>query len=518
MRSGAMWGVVFGLYVAIQALTYATSYKTLASRHLLVQEFGRNVGISALVGPAIRIGTVPGFTAWKCLTVLAIIGAVWAILTSTKLTRGEEDAGRWELLLIGGVTRKSAAQQAMLGLMAGATVLFVLTAVITAAVGHSSEVRIDAGGAVFFALAVTSGVFMFLAIGSFCGEIATSRRQGAGVASALLGNSYALRMVADSGTGLAWLRWATPLGWVEELRPLTRPQPWALVPIAASVILFSLATFVVAGRRDLGAGTLSDRSSIGTIRRLPMTPFGLAIYTSRTTLIAWAVSIVAYGLLLGSIAKSGGKIITSSQSLRQVFVRLGVSGAEAYLGVALLIMAVALSFVAINQVSAAEREESSGQLENLLVRPYSRYTWMVERISLGASVLALGGVLAGVATWIGAASDGAHVDLATLVDSGINVAVPALVLFGAGILALAVIPRFVSTVTYALLAWFSLIEIVGGAVNLNHWILDLSAFHQMAASPASPVNWTANVAMIIVAMAAASLGVVIFQRRDLKGE
>ncbi|MGP8010386.1 MAG: hypothetical protein ACLPKZ_09050 [Acidimicrobiales bacterium] len=504
--------------MATQALTYATSYKTLASRRILVQEFGKNVGISALVGPANRIDTVPGFTAWKCLTVLAIIGAVWGILTSTKLTRGEEDAGRWEMLLAGGASRKSGARQAMLGFAAGATALFALTSIVTVAIGHSSKVGISAGGAVYFALAITSSACIFLAIGALCGEVSTSRRQAAGLASALLGASYALRMIADSGASLAWLRWATPLGWVEELQPLTNPRPLAFVPIVATTLTFGLATVVVAGRRDLGAGSLPDRSSIDRVRRLPTTPVGIGLYMSRSTLIAWSVSIVAYGLLLGSIAKSGGKIITGSRSLRLAFARLGVSGAEAYLSVALLIMAVALSFVAVGQSNAARAEESSGQLENLLVRPYSRLAWLVERTAQGVVVLVIGGVLAGVATWTGAVSDGAHVRFSTLLDAGLNVAVPAVLLLGAGVVALAVVPRIVSVVTYGLFAFFFLIEILGSAVNLSHWILDLSAFHQMAASPAAPVNWTANAVMIALALFMAVLGLMVFQRRDLKGQ
>jgi len=75
-------------------------------------------------------------------------------------------------------------------------------------------------------------------------------------------------------------------------------------------------------------------------------------------LLAWGGSIVAYGLLLGSIAKSGGKMITASSSLRNDFARLGISGAEAYLSVAYLLMAVVLSFVAVGQVNAARKEES----------------------------------------------------------------------------------------------------------------------------------------------------------------
>src|ERR1019366_200959 len=157
VRAGAVWGSVFGLYIATQSLTYATSYKTVASRRLLVQQFGHNAGISALVGPANQIGTVPGFTSWKCLTVLAIMGAVWGILTSTKLTRGEEDAGRWELLLAGRVTRRSAAQQALVGMAAGALALFVSTALIIAAVGRSSKVDIGVSSALCFSLAVASG-------------------------------------------------------------------------------------------------------------------------------------------------------------------------------------------------------------------------------------------------------------------------------------------------------------------------------------------------------------------------
>ena len=518
VRAGAVWGGVFGLYIATQALTYATSYKTVASRRLLVQQFGHNAGISALVGPANQIGTVPGFTAWKCLTVLAIIGAVWAILTSTKLTRGEEDAGRWELLLAGQVTRTSAARQALLGMAAGATSLFFLTSIITVAVGRSAKVNIGAGAAVFFALAVVSSALMFLAVGAFCGQLSTSRRQAAGLGSVILGASYALRMVADSSAGLAWLRWATPLGWVEELQPLTRPRPFALVPIVALVIVFALGTLYLAGRRDLGAGTLSDRSNVLTIRQLPTTPLGLAAYLSRSVLLAWAASIFAYGLLLGGIAKSGGKIITSSPSLRLAFARLGVSGADAYLSVALLIMAVALSFVALGQVSAARREESSGQLENLLVRPFSRAVWLVERIALAVAALVLGGLLAGVATWLGAISDHASVKFSSLLSAGLNVSFPALLLFGVGVLVLAVAPRMVSIITYTLFVWFFLVEILGSVVNMNHWILDLSAFHQMAASPAAPIAWTANAVMVAIALVSAGFGVELFRHRDLRGE
>jgi len=395
--------LVFGFYVATQALTYATTYKTAASRHILVQEFGNNAGISALVGPAIRIDTVPGFTSWKCLTVLAIMGAVWGILTSTKLTRGEEDAGRWSYCWRASHPPKRRP---------------------TSAGGHergrARPLRLN--GAHYHgpsdirqkSTSVWAPRCAFLGRRrrcphvprhrALCAQLSTSRRQAISFASAVLGVSYAIRMVADSGSGLSWLRWITPLGWIEEMRPLTSPRLWVLAPVAALVAVLGAGTILLAGRRDVGAGTLPDRSTLSSVRRLPTSPWGLAVYLSRGTLLAWGGSIVAYGLLLGSIAKSGGKMITASSSLRNDFARLGISGAEAYLSVAYLLMAVVLSFVAVGQVNAARKEESGGLLENLLVRPFSRVSWLTQRIALATAVLALGGVLAGLSTWVGAAA------------------------------------------------------------------------------------------------------------------
>jgi len=44
VRSGVLWGYVFGLYVATQALAYASSYRTVAQRAGLAKEFGSNAG------------------------------------------------------------------------------------------------------------------------------------------------------------------------------------------------------------------------------------------------------------------------------------------------------------------------------------------------------------------------------------------------------------------------------------------------------------------------------------------
>ena len=53
---------------------------------------------------------------------------------------------------------------------------------------------------------------------------------------------------------------------------------------------------------------------------------------------------------------------------------------------------------------------------------------------------------------------------------------------------------------------------------MNHWVLDTSVFHQMAAAPSEPIDWTANLAMVALAVLLAALGVSAFARRDVTGE
>lgn len=332
VRSGVLWGYVFGAYVATQALAYASAYKTRASRASLVREFGANAGIAAIVGPARDIGTVAGYTAWKCLTVLAIIASVWGLLTGTRLLRGEEDAGRWELLLSGQTTRRSAVAQALGGLAAGVVTMWVVTAFIVVLVGRSSKVEVTVGGALYLALAVVSGAAMFLAVAALASQLAATRRQAAGYAAAVLGVSYGLRMIADSGTGVGWLRWASPLGWIEELQPLTVPRPLAFLPIVGLTVILAGLAVHLADSRDLGASLLPDRTSGSPHTRLLFGPTGLTMRIARPTIPGWGSAVVAISLLLGLIAKSAGEAIVSSPTLKHVFSRLGASGAKAYLG------------------------------------------------------------------------------------------------------------------------------------------------------------------------------------------
>src|SRR4029450_13169595 len=96
---------------------------------------------------------------------MVIIGAIWGLLIATRVLRGEEDAGRWELFLSGQTTRGGAARQAAIGLAAGLVALGLPTALLAAAAGAGSEVDIGIGAALFFATAAVSAAAIFMAVG-----------------------------------------------------------------------------------------------------------------------------------------------------------------------------------------------------------------------------------------------------------------------------------------------------------------------------------------------------------------
>ncbi|MHB8294688.1 MAG: hypothetical protein ACYDH5_08715 [Acidimicrobiales bacterium] len=520
LRSGVLWGFAFGLTVASSALGYASAYKTPAQRERFAALFTSNAGLAAINGPAHGLYRVAGYTAWKSFMTLIVVGSVWGLLAGARLMRGEEDAGRWELLLAGQTTPRRAAGQALAGLGAGLVALWTLTALITVAVGRFPKVHIAAGPALYFATALVAAPAMFLAAGALASQLAATRRQAASYAGAALGLAYALRLLADSGTGLTWLRWVSPLGWVEALRPLALPRPLAFLPIAGLTALLGGLALWLAGRRDLGEGVLADRSATKDHLRLVGGPLGLAARLVRPAVAGWAAGIGAMALVMGLVAKQSGGVLTSSPSVEGVVSRLGVRGAGAadYLGFVFLMVAVMVALLAAGQVSAARGEEADGRVDHLVVRPVSRSAWLAGRVGLATAAVLAAGLIAGLFAWLGAASQGSGAGFGSLLEAGINLAPPALFILGVGVCAMGLWPRAATAVTYGVLAWSFLVEVVGASVNASHWLLDTSVLHQMAPSPAVAPDWASAGALVALGAVAAVVGGVAFARRDLAGE
>ena len=516
-RSAAAWGAVFALYIAVSALGFVSAYPSPAERHALAQSLGTNIGVAALLGPAGSIDTVAGFTTWRCVAVLGLVGAVWGLLTGTRLLRGEEDDGRWELVLAGPTTRHGATRDAISGLLGGFAVLFAIPAAVTVAVGRDRDIAFDAGGALLLAFASVAAAAVFLMIGAVAAQLAATRRQAALAAGVILGVAFALRAVADSGLGLEWLRWLSPLGWIEEVHPFDSPRLVAALPPVITVLTLAAAAVVLAGRRDLGSGAVPAR----TTRRPPRPVRGaaaLAALMTRPLALGWLAAAVFAGLLFGVIADSAGRALQTMSSARAALERLGArgSGATAYLGVAFFVIAVLVALAAAGIVAALATEEATGRLDHLLAQPLGRLRWLGGRL-LPALLLPACGLAAGLAAALGTAAAGSHVGTGPVLQAGLNCVPAALFVTGVGLFAFGLRPRLAAASCYAVVAWSFLVQLIGGLIGLNHWLLDLSVFRHVAPAPAVPVDWAAAASLASLGVAAAVIGAIAFRARDISG-
>lgn len=515
VRSGVVWGYLFAAYVAGSISGFALTYKTQAARQQLARSLGSNIGLQALIGPARHIDTVAGFASWRTSVTLSVIGGVWGLLASTRLLRGEEEAGRWELLLAGQTTRRRAGALGLAGLAAGWLVVLALTTLATVVDGRTVHPALAPAACVFYAVSVTCGAAMFLAVGALTSQLARTRRRAATMAGAVLGAAYVIRLVADAGTSLGWLRWASPLGWVEELRPLVGTNLLPLLPIAAFTGAVSDMAVRLAGARDASDGVLPESDTAPARTRLLQSSAGLGLRLLRPAAVAWLAAVAGIAFVEGIVAKGAAGAVTGS--MQKALDRLGSrsAGEAAYLGLSFLLTAIALTFVAAGQAGANREEEASGRLDHLLVRPVGRWSWLGGRLAIEAAILVALGLLAGLATWVGAASQHGGVAFHSIVEGGLNAAPPALFLLGAATLIHGAVPRLVAPLTYGLIGWSFLIEFVGSVTSISHWVLDTSLLYHLAPVPAAPPRWGSAAAMVALGAAGAAVGAVLFRRRDL---
>ena len=518
-RGALIWGAVFALTIVSSIFAYESTYGTAAERAKLLTGLAANSGVRALFGQARAIDTVAGFTAWRTMGLLPLIAGVWGLLVATRLLRGEEESGRWDTLLAGPLTRPRATLASLAAIGLGTLALFVPTAAALLLAGALPG-DMSVGGALWLALALCLAAPAFAAVGALTSQLAATRREAAALAGAIFVAAFMIRVAADGSATLGWLRWCTPLGWIEELRPLTGDHVLALLPLIAwTVGLVSLAAWI-AGRRDAGAALLGHSDERTPRHVLLGSPATFAVRESLGGVIGWSLGLGLTAFMYGFLTKAVADLARDSAGLRKhvtstVGAQVDIASAQGYLAVVFVFLAVALALYAATHATAAREEEASGRLETVLAQPVARRGWLVGRMLAGIVCCALVAALMAFAAWAGAAVHGGGVTLPDMLEASLN-ALPAVVLFlGVAFLGVAFVPRHTGAVAFGAVGGAYLWEQTGALVQAPGWTLAVSPFHWLALVPAEPFDVVASLAMVAIGLAAAAVAVETFRRRDL---
>jgi ABC-2 type transport system permease protein len=506
------FAALFALYAYAQVVGYRHTYPTAADRREFALTFGVNKALQLFYGIPHDLITVGGYTAWRFGGIGAIIASVWAVLASVKAYRGEEDAGRQELVLAGIVARRTAFAAAAVSICAGAALLWLAIFVALVA-GHLS-----ADGSAYLALATISPVPVFAGAGALASQLASTRRLALQLAIGAVLLAFVLRVIADIGD-VGALRWATPLGWAEEMRAFAGPRPLVLgLPLLAGVLLFLVAA-LFSGRRDVGSGVLASRDTSPPRLWGLSSPAAFAFRSELGTYVSWLVGTAVFALVVGVLSTSFSAK-TISKSLQDELAKLGgasiVTPAGA-LSFYFLFFVLAISLFACSQIGAARREEADQQLEMVLAQPVGRRRWLGGRLGLAAAGCAVIGLAAGLLAWVGAAAQGAGVSLPDLLGAGLNTLPTALLFLGLGALAYALLPRAGAAVAYALVLVSFLWELLAALLGAPRWLLDATPFQHIGLVPAQPFRAAAAATMLAIGAASALAALAAFRRRDLVG-
>lgn len=521
IRSAALWALIFGIYVASKGIGYATAYPTVASRIKVAASLSNNAGFNAILGIPHSLSTVTGEIAWNTLIVMTIIGSVWAYLKATKTFRGEEDAGRWELLLSGQTTAKMACINALAGLSVSLVVMYLVSAITFVVIGKDHNVDYSVTAGLFFALAATAGAAMFMAIGAVVSQLMPTRSRAAGVSTAILGVFFLVRAAADA-TSLHWLLNLTPIGWIDKLQPLYGSQPIWLLPIIAFIVVLVVITVVLAGRRDLGDSMFADKDTSKPHSRLLNSPLSLAVRLNRGVTISWLVGIFVATVFYSLLTKAAISLFSDSPGLKKDFSAatslLHTNLELIWLGVTFYLMMMLIMAYVASAVGSVRKEEADGYVDNLLVCEVSRMRWLWGRISLIVGGIALAGLVVALGAWLGIVNEDTGISFHQLLIAGVNALVPAVFILGLGIFALGFVPRLTTVIAYSAIAWSFLISILKSGLHLNHWVLDTSILQHVTLAPAANPVWKTAIIIVCLGILLATIGVLRFNNRDLQSE
>jgi ABC-2 type transport system permease protein len=510
-RQSMAWIVGLSLVGVSGVAGYRSAYPTQAARDQIARTLTSNPAFNALYGEPHHIETITGFAAWRLGGVFVIIAAVWGLLAASRLTRGEEDAGRADLVAAGAVTPGQRMRAELLSLAV------VYVAGWAAIAGGLASAGTPFAGAALVSLVIIAGAVAFAALGAATAELCSSRRAAAGVAGAVLGAATMLRVIAD-GSALDGLRWTTPLGWAEEVRPVDGGRPLPLVLLLLWTAGWTALAVRARARRDLGAGLLRGSGRPRSSDALLGSVEGFTVRSALGVSLAWAAGMGAMAMMLGSLARDVGRFTADSPDTARIFERLGVAGERlsvAFLALAFTSLLAPIAFYGASLVVSAHHDETDGHLELLLAGAVGRRRWLAARLAVAITLVAAVCVVAGIGAWLGTRLHPVDVSLVSMVRAGAN-CIPAVAVFVAlAALAFAFLPRVTAPVAYgAVIASYTL-ELVGQLLRWPEWVIGLSPFHHIAPVPLRPVDVRSTLTLLAVSLVVALAAVWRFGRRDL---
>jgi ABC-2 type transport system permease protein len=511
-RGAATVALVCGGMTTLVAIPYQGLGGALGAQSLAA--LAENPAIRTLFGPPVGLDTAGGFTVWRAGTVLAVLVGIWAALSATRLTRGEEETGRWDLLLAGRLRLRAVVTRALVVVLAA-----------SALAGAAGGLGLVVAGApllasVLFGACLAGTGMTGAALGVLAAQLFRDRRSASGLAVTVLLAGLLAPMVSDGVPALAWLAWLTPFGLTGRAAPFAEDRWLPLIVIAVVVTAVSVLAVALAGGRDVGHGRLAGRDGRTAPSRLLTSLPGFAVHRTRRPLVGWSAGAMAYFLLIGVLATSMTGFLRDNPVLAQLAARVGfaqLGSVEGYVSALYTQLAVAIGTITASRVAETATDETARRLALVYSRPVGRLRWAVTEAAAITAASVVLAAAAGLATWAGASWVDTGLGPGEALAGALSVLPVAALCLGAALAALGWAPSAVLAVGVLPAAGGYLLLVLTDTLGWPDTVRWFSPFAHLNSVPAEPWNAAGATGMCVVALVLAVAGALRYARRDLRG-
>ncbi|MCT7659563.1 polyketide antibiotic transporter [Mycobacterium deserti] len=500
---------------AVMSAMVAFQYKSTFERELdqaALRALTENPAIRILFGTPAALDDPGGFTVWRTGIPLLMLAGVWIMLASIRITRGEEEAGRWSLLLAGTLRASDALRSCLVALVVSATA-------VGAGVGAGLLLAgTDTLGALSYAAGVLGVTLTFATVGLVAAQVMPSRSSAVGLAAGYLTVALLIRMLADGMAAMAWSAWLSPLGLIARVAPYAENRVAPLLVLACNPVVLATIAMAASRHRDVGGGLLTLTTHRPPRTRLLGSVGGFAVRRAVRPSVGWVAGIGAYFLIVGAMIASILEFFEGSPRFAELAAGAGFAGldtAEGFAAALFGLLAIPTGLYGASRLGSLAGDEKARHWTMVFASPVPRVRVLVVETVTAATGIVILHATAAVAMWGGAALTGAPLRLVDAAAGALNTAAIAGLALGAAALALGWLPSAVVAVGAVPGVGGFLVNIVAESTRAPDWLRNASPFVHIAAVPSVSPGWAPIVALLAIGAVMALIGLVGYDRRDV---
>ncbi|HVL54726.1 MAG TPA: hypothetical protein VM344_10770, partial [Vitreimonas sp.] len=248
-------------------------------------------------------------------------------------------------------------------------------------------------------------------------------------------------------------------------------------------------------------------------------PFVRQVADRTAAAVGWGVGIGVYGAMIAASAdafiEAIGQMPGIDQMMARIYPDLDIRQPSGLLQLAFFgFGSLLIGFAAATAIGGLTSEENERRLDLVLSHPVARVRWFVTSACGSFTAIALAGLVAGSMIVVAVAGAGGDVP-------GPVAGTVVLVLYGAAFVGIGLAvaglgwPRQAAVVTGSVAVASYLLSVLGNALQLPDWLVDLSLLEHVGQPMAGQFDALGMAAMAVLALGGLALGAWGFERRDV---